>query len=154
MISRRTLRTLTAASLAFAGTLALAAMTATYLVPSTSMARAAATENEMMLVHNVFFTVRDRSPEYAAQLVAACDKWLTNHPGTVFYAAGTLSDLDRDVNDRDFDVGLHLVFENRQAHDAYQVSERHQQFIKENKHLWTKVRVFDSVAARKASSAE
>jgi quinol monooxygenase YgiN len=116
-----------------------------------STVRANNTESEMMLVHNVFFTVRDRSPEHAAQLVAACDKWLTGHPGTVFYAAGTLSDLDREVNDRDFDVGLHLVFENREAHDKYQVSERHQQFIEQNRHLWTKVRVFDSVAQRRSS---
>ncbi len=151
MISNRNLRTW-AASLALAGMLALAALAAVYLSPPTPMARAADPKNEMMLVHNVFFTVRDRSPEYAAQLVAACDKWLTDHPGTLFYAAGTLSDLDREVNDRDFDVGLHLVFENRQAHDAYQVSERHQQFIEQNRHLWTKVRVFDSVAERKAKS--
>ena len=52
--------------------------------------------------------------------------------------------LDRPVNDRDFDVGLHVVFEDRAAHDEYQPSERHEKFIAENKHLWNKVRVFDS----------
>lgn len=151
MISSNSLRTL-AVSLTLAVPLAWAAGAILDLTPHPPLARAHGPESEMMLVHNVFFTVRDRSPEYAAQLVAACDKWLTDHPGTVFYAAGTLSDLDREVNDRDFDVGLHLVFENRAAHDAYQVSERHQQFIEQNRHLWTKVRVFDSVAERKVKS--
>jgi quinol monooxygenase YgiN len=151
MVSRRTFRTL-AVTLALAVPLTWAALVSFDATSPARTARAGQPKEEMMLVHNVFFTVRDRSPEYAAQLVVACDKWLTDHPGTLFYAAGTLADLDREVNDRDFDVGLHLVFENREAHDAYQVSERHQRFIDENRHLWTKVRVFDSVAERKAKS--
>ena len=55
-----------------------------------------------------------------------------------------MSDLDRSVNDRDFDVGLHLVFKDRAAHDLYQNAPRHLQFIEENKATWKKVRVFDS----------
>jgi hypothetical protein len=39
---------------------------------------------------------------------------------------------------------LHVVFENRAAHDAYQTAPRHLKFIEENKATWKKVRVFDS----------
>ncbi len=53
------------------------------------------------LVHSVFFLLKDNSPVAIHSLVAACHKYLTNHPGTVFYAAGTCSDLSRPVNDRD-----------------------------------------------------
>lgn len=98
-----------------------------------------------MLAHNVFFTLNDGSPEAIAALVTACRTYLNDHPGTAFFAAGTLTpDLDRPVNDRDFHVGLHVIFKDRAAHDAYQVSERHQQFIAENKDSWKAVRVFDS----------
>ena len=78
--------------------------------------------------------------------MTACKKYLSGHPGEVFFAAGTLArDLDRPVNDRDFDVALHIVFKDRAAHDQYQDAARHKQFIEENKANWKKVRVFDSV---------
>ena len=48
------------------------------------------------------------------------------------------------MNDREFDVVLNVVFQNRQAHDAYQVALRHNQFLAEEKANWAKVRVFDS----------
>ena len=54
------------------------------------------------------------------------------------------AELDRDVNDRDWDVGLHLVFETKAAHDAYQDDATHNRFIDEMKPNWSKVRVFDS----------
>ena len=99
-----------------------------------------------MLAHNVYFTLTVRTDEARRALVAACRAHLTGHPGTVFFACGTLAEaLDRPVNDRDFDVALHLVFEDQAAHDAYQDAPRHQQFVAENKAGWARVRVFDSV---------
>ncbi|HEY7158963.1 MAG TPA: Dabb family protein, partial [Gemmataceae bacterium] len=69
--------------------------------------------------------------------------------GEVFFAAGTLAeDLDRPVNDRDFDVGLHIVFKDKASHDKYQDAKRHKEFIEENKDNWKKVRVFDSVVGK------
>jgi hypothetical protein len=96
-----------------------------------------------LLVHDVYFLLKDRSPAACDALIASCRKYLTDHPGTVFFAVGVLSDLARPVNDRDFDVGLHVIFRDRAAHDAYQTDPRHLQFIEENKASWAKVRVFD-----------
>jgi len=96
------------------------------------------------LSHAVYFTLRDRTPEAAAALVASCRRHLTGHPGTVSFSAGTLADYDRQVNDRDFDVALTIVFESRAAHDAYQTAPRHEEFIAENATNWAKVRVFDA----------
>jgi hypothetical protein len=110
----------------------------------------AANAQEPLLVHNVYFSLNDNSPANIQKLVAACNKYLTDHPGTVLYACGTVSDLDRSVNDRDWDVGLHVVFKNRAAHDTYQTAPRHLQFIEENKATWKKVRVFDSDCATAA----
>lgn len=102
----------------------------------------------MLLVHNVYFTLHDNSQAARDKLLAACRKYLTGHPGTTFFACGTVADeYARPVNDRNYDVGLHVIFESRAAHDAYQVAQRHLDFIAENKENWKQVRVFDSDAA-------
>lgn len=106
----------------------------------------ATSENqESMLAHMVYFTLKDNSPEDVEKMVAACHEHLSGHPGSVLFAAGTLTpDLQREVNDRDFDVALQLVFQTRADHDQYQSSDRHQQFIAQNNSNWAKVRVFDA----------
>lgn len=99
----------------------------------------------MLVVHNVFFTLNESTPETRQKLVAACKKYLKGHAGCVYFSAGVLCEsLDRPVNDREFDVGLHVVFKSMVDHDEYQKHARHQQFIEENKPTWKKVRVFDS----------
>lgn len=101
----------------------------------------------MQLVHNVYFTLKDRSEPAAAKLIADCKKYLTAQPGIVFFAAGRLAkELERDVNDQDWDVGLHLVFDTPQHQHDYQNDPTHHRFIDENKANWAKVRVFDSLA--------
>ncbi len=100
-----------------------------------------------MIVHNVFFSLHDNSPKARQKLLDDCQKYLADHPGVVSFSAGTLCEsLARPVNDRDFDVGLHVVFRTLADHDAYQSHPKHLQFIEENKPTWKKVRVFDSAA--------
>ena len=97
------------------------------------------------LSHAVYFTLKNRTPEAAAKLVASCQQHLTGHPGTVFFSAGTCAvEYDREVNDRDYDVALTIVFESHAAHDVYQTAPRHEKFIAENATDWAKVRVFDA----------
>jgi hypothetical protein len=98
-----------------------------------------------MLSHNVFFSLHDNSTAAVERLVAACKTHLTGHPGACFFAVGTLADAyQRPVNDRAFDVALHVVFTDGPSHDAYQQAPRHLKFIEENKANWKQVRVFDS----------
>jgi hypothetical protein len=98
-----------------------------------------------MLAHNVYFTLNDNSETAKQTLVAACRKYLARHPGVLFFAVGTLQpELDRPVNDRGFDVALHVVFDSLAAHDAYQTAPDHLQFMAESKPNWKQVRVFDS----------
>lgn len=105
----------------------------------------ATSDASKMLAHMVYFALNEPTDENKRKVLDGCQKYLTGHPGTVFYAAGTCAtEYDRPVNDRDFDVALQLVFKDRGAQDAYQVSERHKQFVDECKPLWKKVRVFDS----------
>jgi hypothetical protein len=100
----------------------------------------------MQLMHNVFFTLNDRSPEAVKILLDACKKYLTVQKGIVSFAAGGRDPgLNHDVNDQDWDVGLHVLFTDRAAHDAYQDDSTHNKFIAEMKANWAKVRVFDSL---------
>ena len=94
--------------------------------------------------HIVFFSLVDRSVAARQHLVGQCHEYLAGHEGLLYFGVGVISDNDRDVNDRDFDVALHTVFDSRDAHDAYQVTPRHKQFIENNRSSWSGVRVFDS----------
>ena len=56
--------------------------------------------------------------------------------------------VNRPVNDRNFDVAVHVVFENLAAFDKYMASERRQQWVNEHQASWKQVRVFDSILQR------
>jgi hypothetical protein len=115
----------------------------------TSWYQSEAATEETQLAHDVYFSLKDNSAEAKHKMVAACKKYLSKHPGEVFFAAGTRAEeLNRPVNDRDFDVALHIVFRNKAAHDQYQDAPRHKEFISENQENWKKVRVFDSLVER------
>ncbi len=76
-----------------------------------------------MLAHCCFFSLHDNSPAAVKKLIDACKKYLPDHPGVIYFAVGTLNrELDRPVNDRDFDVSLTMIFDSKAAHDAYQVA--------------------------------
>jgi hypothetical protein len=94
--------------------------------------------------HCVYFQLKDNSPAAIHALLAGCAEYLTDHPGTLFYSAGTVADCSRAVNDRDFDVALVLVFDSRAAHDAYQAAPRHEAFVTAFRDNWQRVRVFDA----------
>src|SRR5262245_21243199 len=106
----------------------------------------AAPAKDAMIGHMVYFQLNDNSPAAVAKMVAACDKHLKGHTGEVFYASGSLAkEMNRPVNDRDWDVALHLVFKSKADLDKYAEAPRHLQSIDENKAAWKKVRVFDSL---------
>lgn len=102
-----------------------------------------------MIGHMVYFKLKDGSPEARKKFVESCNKYLADHEGTVFYSAGPIGDdFKREVNVRDWDVALHLVFVNKAAHDKYQDHPDHVKFVAENKASFDTVRVFDSELAK------
>jgi hypothetical protein len=111
-----------------------------------SQSNASATSSKSApLAHIVFFTLTESNDANRAKLVAACKKYLDKHKGVVYFGVGVNApEYDREVNDRDYDVALHLVFETAKDHNVYQTHPRHEAFIEECKGLWKKVRVFDS----------
>jgi hypothetical protein len=98
-----------------------------------------------MLSHNVFFSLKDHSLRAKNELVAGCKKYLTGHPGTVFFSVGTLAeDIVWEVSDRNFDVALQIVFDSKAAHDAYQDSPQHEEFFEKFGGNWENLRSFDA----------
>jgi hypothetical protein len=106
---------------------------------------ASGTSKSAPLAHIVFFTLADSNDANRSKLVEGCKKYLDKHDGIVYFGVGVNApEYAREVNDRDYDVALHLVFETAKDHDAYQTHPRHMKFVDECRGLWKKVRVFDS----------
>jgi hypothetical protein len=125
--------------------ISVAALVAHYSQENLVMAADDKQAGDAQLAHMVFFTLREPNDANRKRLVEACKKYLDKHDGVVYFSVGTLnSELKREVNDRDYDVALHLVFKDKAAHDKYQDHARHLAFIEDSKALWSKVRVFDS----------
>ena len=102
-----------------------------------------------MLSHTVYFTLHDASEAAQDRLVEIARKYLANHPGVLFFGVGKLcKELNRPVNDQEFQVGLNVVFDSKESHVTYQTAPDHLKFIEEGKPNWAKVRVFDSWASR------
>ncbi len=102
-------------------------------------------KTDSKLAHNVFFALKDASDDAVRRLIDDCITYLREHAGVLFFSAGRLvSEHQRDVNDRDFEVGLHIIFNNKKAHDDYQTAPKHEEFIGRNRENWAKVRVFDT----------
>jgi Stress responsive A/B Barrel Domain len=100
---------------------------------------------EAPLAHMVFFSLKDRTKDARDAFVASCQKYLAGHEGATYFSVGTIAeDAPEPVSVLDFDVALHVVFENKEAKAKYLKSPRHDNFVAENKEKFAKVRVFDS----------
>jgi hypothetical protein len=100
---------------------------------------------EAPLAHMVFFSLKERTKEARDTFLASCQKYLTGHDGVTYFSVGTIAeDAPEPVSVLDFDVALHVVFENKDAKAKYLKSTRHDSFVAENKEKFAKVRVFDS----------
>lgn len=100
------------------------------------------------LAHMVFFTLKDHSEAARGKFIASCEKYLSKHEGTVSFSVGTVAlDVEEPVSVKDFDVALHLVFEDKAGKVKYLGHPDHHKFVQENKDDFAKVRVFDSYLA-------
>ena len=100
---------------------------------------------ELQLAHSVIFALKDNSPASRDEFVATCEKYLSGHRGTVSFAVGVIAeDVVEPPSDREFDVTVHVVFENKGMLETYLKSERHGEFVKAISGKTAKVRVFDS----------
>lgn len=98
-----------------------------------------------ILSHDLYFSLKDNSPESQQKLVDACKKYLAPHPGVVYFSVGTLADIKGAFNVRDYDVVCHMAFSDRAALSTYAKTKEHQQFIMECSSSFKGLRIFDSM---------
>jgi hypothetical protein len=116
---------------------------------SVSASRSTVAGESAPLAHIVFFTLAESNDDNRSKLIDACKKYLAEHEGVVYFGVGVRApECDREVNDRDYDVALHLVFETAKDQDVYQTHPRHLKFVEECQGMWKQVRVFDSTVER------
>jgi hypothetical protein len=98
-----------------------------------------------MFVHAVYFWLRsDLTPAEVQQMDAGL-RSLRAIDGVSSGYIGVPAPTDRPVIERGYGRALVLVFADEAAHDAYQVHPVHARFRSECGHLWTTVKIFDSV---------
>ena len=98
-----------------------------------------------MLVHTVFFWLKDSSPAGERQrLVESCLQLLGKIP-TVrqIWAGPPAATPIREVIDASYDVGLTVVLDDLAAHDVYQEHPLHKEFIARHKEHWQRVQIYD-----------
>lgn len=125
---------------------ALAGTTLAGLLPFARSSRAGEVKLTGVLIHHVFFWLKEPSNEaHKKQLVQALQELLqvkTIKMSHIGFPAGTES---RDVVDHSYSVSYMVMFDDQAGQDAYQVDPVHLKFVEENQHLWKKVVVYDSV---------
>lgn len=103
-----------------------------------------AVESQPRFIHTVLFWLKPDTPEQRRdQLIRDCKEILGGIPSVRYLAAGVPAGTPRDVVDNSYQVALVVHFDDAAGHDAYQVAEKHQEFIDRNLDIWERVQVYD-----------
>lgn len=99
----------------------------------------------LMLVHTVYFWLKhDLTESQRAEFLQAL-KVLKDVPAVSQCFIGTPAAVaDRPVVDKSYDYSITCLFENVEAHNAYQVHPLHTAFVAVGKPLWTRVQIYDA----------
>lgn len=96
-------------------------------------------------IHHVYFWLKNpESKEDLQKLVAGLEA-LSAVPEIKLFHIGTPAATDREVIDNTYAVSWLNVFETAKDQDVYQTHPLHLKFIEDCSHLWSKVKVYDSV---------
>lgn len=100
------------------------------------------------LAHFFYFELTDKSDELAERFIRLCWDYLGGHPGQLHFSIGRRAlgheRFNRSVSAIDFDVSVHMIFEDLAAYDAYRHDPRHDAFITEVAGMSTGREVYDS----------
>jgi len=96
-----------------------------------------------MFVHSVYFWLKDGLDEkevaaFQGGVQSLCEIALVKSGH-----AGPPADTHRGVVDNSYSYGMVLAFDDKAGHDAYQVSDVHQQFVADHSSKWERVLVYD-----------
>ena len=95
--------------------------------------------------HMFFFQLSDTSPELVDRFVELCRKYLGGHPGQRHFSIGIRAlEINRDVSGKNFEVSVHMIFDNIGAFNDYSASPTHEEFITESAGMSPERIVYDS----------
>jgi hypothetical protein len=98
---------------------------------------------ESMHIHTVFFWLKDNvSPTQRQQFENGLDL-LISDTNILDRKIGTPAATSRDVIDATYDYGIVLMFDSLAAHDRYQASQTHIEFLQNCATMWKRVQVYD-----------
>jgi hypothetical protein len=98
-----------------------------------------------MLIHSVFFTLRDDLTEQQRIDFRTGVESLATIPSAASVHIGTPADTPvRPVINRDYDIALTVILNDIPAHDAYQEDPIHNKFIQDYNTYWTNVTIYDA----------
>ncbi|MGH7604983.1 MAG: Dabb family protein [Gemmatimonadaceae bacterium] len=98
-----------------------------------------------MFVHAVYFYLRDDLTSAEREKFAAGLRSLRAIDGVRDGYIGKPASTDRPVIERGYSASLVLVFDDQNAHDAYQTDVVHDRFRAECGGFWKTVRIYDSI---------
>lgn len=97
-----------------------------------------------MLSHIVIFWTDPARPDAADELIAGAHQHLKTIPGSIHFHVGKMSPSTRPVVEQSCQVGLNILFPDKQTEQEYQVHPQHAEFIaKYVKPLAKKIVVYD-----------
>ncbi|MEO0583725.1 MAG: Dabb family protein [Bacteroidota bacterium] len=97
-------------------------------------------------VHMVFFWLKEPENGSVKQAFAkAIGDFLEVNEQVVSYHIGSPANTPREIVDNSYTFCLIVTFEDREGHDAYQVSDSHQELLKLTRPFWEKVQIYDSM---------
>jgi uncharacterized protein YabE (DUF348 family) len=100
------------------------------------------------LVHHVFFWLKNPdSVEDRAALIVGIKKLGEIETVRAIHVGVPASTEKRDVVENSYHVSEMLCFDDVEGQNAYQVHPAHKKFVEECSHLWSKVVVYDVMAA-------
>jgi hypothetical protein len=98
----------------------------------------------IMFSHIVIFWTDPKNPQAADELIAGANQYLKNIPGIVHFHVGKMARSHRSVVDQSYQVGLNLIFADKQTQDAYQIHPMHTEFVEQVfQRVCQKVAVYD-----------
>lgn len=97
-----------------------------------------------MFVHIVLFWLNEGVSEKEKNALAADGgRLLPRIPGVKHFWLGRPAMIPREVVDNSYDLGICLIFNDRDAHDSYQLHPFHKEFMAGHKKNWKRVQVYD-----------
>jgi hypothetical protein len=98
-----------------------------------------------MLVHTVLFWLKkDLDGDKVTDFRIGLETLTTIESAEAVYVGTPAATAERPVVDTSYDFCLTVIAKDVAAHDAYQVDQRHADFIGTFKDYWSKVQIYDA----------